>query len=145
MHGTSVTSCLGFGFAKTYWQAMLFRVMGGALNGNIGVMRTMISEIVQEKKLVPRLHVENNTDHKNQISIKGIPALSHVLQHRRYHRTSVGRSSRGPSCKLPEHFRECSMVEEVSLCTAESCERLLSFLCFIGCLLRSLRGMYWKS
>jgi hypothetical protein len=26
--------------------------MGGALNGNVGVMRTMISEIVREKKYV---------------------------------------------------------------------------------------------
>ena len=49
LSGTAV-SCLGFGFAKTFWQAILFRTMGGALNGNIGVMRTMVSEIVQEKK-----------------------------------------------------------------------------------------------
>lgn len=46
-------SCLGFGFAKTFYQAMFFRTLGGALNGNIGVMRTMVSEIVQEKKSVP--------------------------------------------------------------------------------------------
>ncbi len=43
-------SVLGFGFSKTYYQAMFFRTIGGALNGNIGVMRTMISEIVREKK-----------------------------------------------------------------------------------------------
>jgi hypothetical protein len=43
-------SVLGFGFSKTYYQAMFFRTVGGALNGNIGVMRTMISEIVREKK-----------------------------------------------------------------------------------------------
>jgi MFS family permease len=47
--GTCI-SCLGFGFSKTFWQAMLFRTMGGALNGNVGVMRTMVSEIVVEKK-----------------------------------------------------------------------------------------------
>jgi hypothetical protein len=29
---------------------LVFRMMGGALNGNLGVMRTMISEIVREKK-----------------------------------------------------------------------------------------------
>lgn len=51
LFGTAV-SCLGFGFAKTFWQAILFRTVGGALNGNIGVMRTMVSEIVQEKKFV---------------------------------------------------------------------------------------------
>lgn len=47
--GTAV-SCVGFGFATTFWHAMVFRMMAGALNGNIGVMRTMISEIVREKK-----------------------------------------------------------------------------------------------
>lgn len=43
-------ACLGFGFSKTFVQAMVFRVVGGAVNGNIGVMRTMISEIIEEKK-----------------------------------------------------------------------------------------------
>jgi MFS family permease len=38
--GTSI-SCLGFGFSTTFWQALLFRTVGGATNGNIGVMRTM--------------------------------------------------------------------------------------------------------
>ncbi|TVY65555.1 putative membrane protein, partial [Lachnellula suecica] len=47
--GTSV-SCLGFGFSQTFWQAMVFRTISGAFNGNVGVMRTMVSEIVQEKK-----------------------------------------------------------------------------------------------
>ncbi|KAL7799022.1 major facilitator superfamily domain-containing protein [Trichoderma ceciliae] len=51
--GTSV-SCLGFGFSTTFWQALLFRTLGGATNGNIGVMRTMISEIIREKKFQPR-------------------------------------------------------------------------------------------
>lgn len=46
-------SCIGFGFSKTFWQAMIFRTMGGALNGNVGVMRTMVSEIIQDKKFVP--------------------------------------------------------------------------------------------
>lgn len=34
-------SCMGFGFATSFWQALVFRTMGGATNGNIGVMRTM--------------------------------------------------------------------------------------------------------
>lgn len=34
--------------------AFAFRFMGGALNGNIGVMRTMISEIIKEKKFQSR-------------------------------------------------------------------------------------------
>lgn len=47
--GTTI-SCIGFGFSRTFWQAMMFRMVAGALNGNIGVLRTMISEIVREKK-----------------------------------------------------------------------------------------------
>jgi hypothetical protein len=46
----TMLSCVGFGFSRTFWQALIFRMMGGALNGNVGVMRTMISEIVREKK-----------------------------------------------------------------------------------------------
>lgn len=47
--GTMI-SCLGFGFSKTFWQALFFRCLGGVTNGNVGVLRTMISEIVREKK-----------------------------------------------------------------------------------------------
>lgn len=51
--GTMV-SCIGYAYAKTFWQAVLFRAAGGALNGNVGVMRTMISEIISEKKFQSR-------------------------------------------------------------------------------------------
>ncbi|KAM3512146.1 hypothetical protein MY11210_004210 [Beauveria gryllotalpidicola] len=54
--GTSLSS-LGFGFSTTFWQALVFRTLGGATNGNIGVMRTMISEIVREKKFQPRAFI----------------------------------------------------------------------------------------
>lgn len=47
--GTMI-SCLGFGFSRTFWQALLFRCLGGITNGNVGVLRTMISEIVKEKR-----------------------------------------------------------------------------------------------
>lgn len=46
----TLVSCLGFGFSKTFWQALFFRCLGGVTNGNVGVLRTMISEIVREKK-----------------------------------------------------------------------------------------------
>ncbi|KAF6235762.1 hypothetical protein HO173_005957 [Letharia columbiana] len=51
--GTAV-SCVGFGFSRTFWQAMVCRTLGGALNGNVGVMRTMISEIIKEKRFQSR-------------------------------------------------------------------------------------------
>ena len=47
-------SCLGFGFSRSFVSAMLFRCLGGALNGNVGVMRTMISEIIVEKRYQTR-------------------------------------------------------------------------------------------
>ncbi|KAH7149429.1 major facilitator superfamily domain-containing protein [Dactylonectria estremocensis] len=53
LSGTCV-SCLGFGFSTTFWQALLFRTLGGVTNGNVGVMRTMISEIIREKKFQSR-------------------------------------------------------------------------------------------
>ncbi|KUI60569.1 hypothetical protein VP1G_07794 [Cytospora mali] len=51
--GTMI-SCVGFGFSTTFWQALLFRSLGGVTNGNVGVLRTMISEIVREKKYQSR-------------------------------------------------------------------------------------------
>jgi len=47
-------SILGFGFSQSFKTAVFFRCLGGVLNGNIGVMRTMISEIVKEKKFQSR-------------------------------------------------------------------------------------------
>jgi hypothetical protein len=43
-------SCLGFGFSRSFTTAVVFRTLGGVLNSNVGVMRTMIAEIIQEKK-----------------------------------------------------------------------------------------------
>lgn len=47
--GTCV-SCVGVGFSTSFVSAVLFRTFGGAMNGNLGVLRTMISEIINEKK-----------------------------------------------------------------------------------------------
>ena len=51
--GTCI-SCIGFGFSRSFVQAIVFRTIGGALNGNVGVMRTMISEMIREKKFQSR-------------------------------------------------------------------------------------------
>jgi MFS family permease len=52
-----VLSVLGFGFSTKFWQALLFRSLGGITNGNVGVLRTMISEIVREKKYQSRAFI----------------------------------------------------------------------------------------
>src|ERR1700761_6754074 len=46
----TLISCLGFGLSQSFWSALVFRTLGGLVNGNIPVMRTMVSEIVKEKK-----------------------------------------------------------------------------------------------
>lgn len=46
----SAMSALGMGFARTLHMAFFFRFLAGALNGNVGVLRTMVSEIVAEKR-----------------------------------------------------------------------------------------------
>lgn len=51
--GTAIAS-IGVGFSKTFYQAFFFRALAGALNGNIGVMRTMLSEIIKEKRYQSR-------------------------------------------------------------------------------------------
>lgn len=48
LFGTGLSS-VGFGFSKSFAVAAVFRTMGGALNSNVGVMRTMISEMVEKQ------------------------------------------------------------------------------------------------
>jgi len=50
----TMCSIIGFGFSQSFGMAVAFRCLGGVLNGNIGVMRTMISEIIKEKKYQSR-------------------------------------------------------------------------------------------
>ncbi|KAF2825276.1 MFS general substrate transporter [Ophiobolus disseminans] len=50
----TMCSIVGFGFSQSFGMAVAFRCLGGVLNGNIGVMRTMISEIIKEKKYQSR-------------------------------------------------------------------------------------------
>ena len=43
-------SCLMFGLAKRYWVALLARLLGGMLNGNVAVMQTMLAEMVKREE-----------------------------------------------------------------------------------------------
>ncbi|KAK4164454.1 major facilitator superfamily domain-containing protein [Cladorrhinum sp. PSN259] len=52
--GGTMISSLGFGFSTSFWQALVFRFIGGVTNGNVGVLRTMVGETVQEKKYQSR-------------------------------------------------------------------------------------------
>ena len=50
----TLVSCLGFGLAQSFVMALVFRSLGGLVNGNIAVIRTMVSEVIQEKKFQSR-------------------------------------------------------------------------------------------
>ena len=52
--GGSCLSCFAYAFSTHFAVAVVIRLLGGALNGNVGLMRTMISEIVPEKKYQSR-------------------------------------------------------------------------------------------
>lgn len=45
---------LMFGFAKTLGMLVTARALLGLMNGNVGIIRTMVAEMVPEKELQPR-------------------------------------------------------------------------------------------
>ncbi|EER22945.1 Major Facilitator Superfamily protein [Coccidioides posadasii C735 delta SOWgp] len=47
-------SSVGFGLSKSFAAAVVFRILGGALNSNAGVMRAMIAEIIEGKEYQSR-------------------------------------------------------------------------------------------
>ncbi|KAH8657968.1 MFS transporter [Xylariales sp. PMI_506] len=53
LFGTAV-SCFGYGFASSFYWAVFWRVIGGAINGLVGIIRTMIAEITVERKYQSR-------------------------------------------------------------------------------------------
>ncbi|GAP86660.1 putative MFS transporter [Rosellinia necatrix] len=53
LFGTAI-SCIGYGFATSFWAAAFWRAAGGAINGTVGIIRTMITEITVERKYQSR-------------------------------------------------------------------------------------------
>ncbi|KAF1996427.1 MFS general substrate transporter [Amniculicola lignicola CBS 123094] len=53
--GVAISSLI-FGMAKTYWVALLARLIGGALNGNVAVMQTMVQEMVKNPAHEPKAY-----------------------------------------------------------------------------------------
>ncbi|KAF2633560.1 MFS general substrate transporter [Macroventuria anomochaeta] len=52
----TITSLLLVGFAPNFWVALAGRIVGGALNGNIGVIQTMVGELVRNPEHEPRAY-----------------------------------------------------------------------------------------
>ncbi|KAH7017253.1 major facilitator superfamily transporter [Ilyonectria destructans] len=51
--GTTM-SAIGMGFSTSIYFVFFFRFLAGALNGNIGVLRTMVSEVILDKRYQSR-------------------------------------------------------------------------------------------
>ncbi|KAH3942379.1 hypothetical protein HBH64_189420 [Parastagonospora nodorum] len=49
-----VLSCVAFGFVSNFTQAVIVRAIEGSVNGNVAVIRTMVSEIVQDQRYKQR-------------------------------------------------------------------------------------------
>ncbi|KAF2871182.1 major facilitator superfamily domain-containing protein [Massariosphaeria phaeospora] len=49
-------SSIAFGMAQNFWQALLARFIGGALNGNVAIMQTMVAEMVKNPAHEPRAY-----------------------------------------------------------------------------------------
>ncbi len=47
-----VLSTLAFGFISDFRQAIVIRLVEGAVNGNTAMIRTMVSEVVKERRYV---------------------------------------------------------------------------------------------
>ncbi|EDN93909.1 hypothetical protein SS1G_09776 [Sclerotinia sclerotiorum 1980 UF-70] len=52
----TMLSMIMVGFASNIWMALLGRALGGFLNGNIGVIQTMVGEMVTKKEHEPRAY-----------------------------------------------------------------------------------------
>jgi MFS family permease len=46
----TIASLIVVGFSPNFWVALFGRFLGGALNGNIGVIQTMVGELVANPK-----------------------------------------------------------------------------------------------
>jgi MFS family permease len=44
-------SMICFGFSKTFWALVISRALAGALNGNVGVVKSMLGEITDDSNM----------------------------------------------------------------------------------------------
>lgn len=88
--GGGCIAAVGVGFSRSFAAMLFFRALCGILNGNVGVMRAMISEITTEKKCVESMHLRIRLT-RPQISVPLILATANDVQRRRNHRPSYWR------------------------------------------------------
>ncbi|OHW94715.1 major facilitator superfamily transporter [Colletotrichum incanum] len=55
--GASLLSCSSFGFIRHFYQGVILWGLEGVFNGNVATCRTVVTEVVQEKKFLSRAFV----------------------------------------------------------------------------------------
>ena len=55
----TIVSLLSVGFSTNFWMALVGRALGGALNGNMGVIQTMVGEMITNPKHERRYSQDN--------------------------------------------------------------------------------------
>ena len=75
----SAVSALGMGFSRSLYMAFVFRFLAGALNGNVGVLRTMVSEIIDDKRYVLSASALCLLLTQSKVPISRLPSPTHVL------------------------------------------------------------------
>ncbi len=61
------------GFASNLWIALVGRAVGGLLNGNIGVIQTMVGELVSRPEHEPRAY--SISTYKHEFTTRGFGVL----------------------------------------------------------------------
>lgn len=85
----TISSLLVVGFASNFWIALSGRILGGLLNGNIGVIQTMVGELVKR----PEHERECNMPDSRLMANKGIAKAYAVMPFVWSIGTIIGRKS----------------------------------------------------
>lgn len=127
--GGVAISSLVFGLAKTYWVALLARFIGGALNGNVAVMQTMVAEMVKkpehERKFCHHaLKRSGGVQRTNNFHSQGVCRTAIRLDSRWHLWICYGWIPRATSSILPWPFRSWQLLGGVPIPSSQpGCRR----------------------
>ncbi|KAL9029576.1 MAG: hypothetical protein Q9196_002206 [Gyalolechia fulgens] len=91
-----------FGFSRNLPMAIVARSLAGASNGNVGILRTTVAELVPQKELQPRAQTNINLLTYTLLALHSV-AYDQLLPIFMHHPTQIDRSS-NPNVHLPFKF-----------------------------------------
>ncbi|KAK5117938.1 hypothetical protein LTR62_003982 [Meristemomyces frigidus] len=74
----TIASLLIVGFSSSFWMALFGRFLGGALNGNIGVIQTMVAELVTNPKHERKSKVLTTSAIANELAAKAYAVMPFI-------------------------------------------------------------------